>query len=72
METNRGTITYISRKKGFGFIQLDDSEETVFFHADGCVAPPDFAEYKEGHICEFCLINDRQGRGKRAIGLVIR
>lgn len=72
METNCGTVTYISRSKGFGFIKLDDSEETVFFHAGACVSPPDFEEYREGHTVEFCLIDDRQGRSQRAIGLVIR
>jgi cold shock CspA family protein len=72
METFTGTILYISRKRGFGFIRLDDSEETVFFHAGACVAPPDFADYREGHTVEFCLIDDRQGRSQRAIGLVIR
>ena len=72
MGTYTGTITYISRSRGFGFIRLDDSEETVFFHAGACVAPPDFADYREGHTVEFCLIDDRQGRNKRAIGLVVR
>jgi cold shock CspA family protein len=72
METYTGTITYISRSKGFGFIRLDDSEETVFFHAGGCVSPPDFAEYREGHTVEFCLIDDKHGRSRRAIGVVIR
>jgi len=72
METYTGTITYISRSKGFGFIRLDDSEETVFFHAGGCVCPASFDEYREGHVVEFLLTNDRRGRGKRAIGLVIR
>lgn len=72
METYKGTITYIARNRGFGFIRLDDSEETVFFHAGACVSPPDFTEYREGHTVEFCLIDDRQNRSKRAIGLVIR
>jgi len=72
METYRGTIIYIARKRGFGFIRLDDSEETVFFHAGGCVCPASFDDYREGHVVEFLLTNDRRGRGKRAIGLVIR
>lgn len=72
METFSGTVIYISRSRGFGFIRLDDSEETVFFHAGACVAPPDFADYREGHTVEFCLIDDRQGRSQRALGVVIR
>jgi len=72
METKSGIIISLVRKKGFGFIKLDDSEETVFFHAGACVSPPDFEEYREGHTVEFCLIDDRQGRSQRAICLVIR
>lgn len=72
METYKGMITYISVKRGFGFICLDGSEETVFFHAGGCVSPPDFTEYREGQTVEFIITDDKKGRSKRAIGLVIR
>ena len=73
MGTNTGTILYISRKRGFGFIRLETGEE-VFFNAAGCVSPPDFADYREGHTVEFFLVDDKhkRGSGKRAIGLVIR
>ncbi len=73
METYSGIIQYISRQRGFGFIKLETGEE-VFFNAAGCVSPPDFAEYREGHTIEFFLTDDKhkRGSGKRAIGLVIR
>ena len=30
-----GTIKFFNRKKGFGFIIVDDSQKEIFFHATG-------------------------------------
>lgn len=30
-----GVIKFFNRKKGFGFIIVDDSEEQIYFHATG-------------------------------------
>ncbi len=32
-----GTIKFFNRRKGFGFIKYDDSEQEIFVHATGMV-----------------------------------
>ena len=52
-----GNITRIVRDRGFGFIQVSDSKEEVFFHSSS-VDQPTFDELKEGQKVEFDLEPD--------------
>ena len=52
-----GNITRIVRDRGFGFIQVSDSKEEVFFHSSS-VDQPTFDELKEGQEVEFDLEPD--------------
>ncbi len=52
-----GNITRIVRDRGFGFIQVSDSKEEVFFHSSS-VDQPTFDELKEGQTVEFDLEPD--------------
>lgn len=67
METQKGIITSIVSKKGYGFITQDNGER-IFFHAIG-VCDPQYEDLREGQPVEFML--KESPKGKLAIGVVV-
>jgi CspA family cold shock protein len=62
-----GTIKRLVRDRGFGFIQVSDTTEEVFFHRSAADSPT-FDELKEGQQVEFETEPDpRQPQRSRAI-----
>ena len=61
-----GTITWLVRDRGFGFIQVEGRTEEVFFHTSS-VEQPTFDELNEGQKVEFEVEPDpRQPQRSRA------
>lgn len=54
-----GVIKFFNRKKGFGFIIVDDAEEQVYFHATG--VGRDKRILKQGDRVTFEMIETEKG-----------
>ncbi|MFM7078976.1 MAG: cold-shock protein [Bacteroidota bacterium] len=60
-----GTIKFFNRKKGFGFIIVDESQKEIFFHATGVA---DKNSIKENDRVSF---EEKEGdRGIAAVNVV--
>lgn len=71
METKQGIITGIIKKSGYGYIQPDESQEKVFFHASG-VCSPNFSDLREGMPVNYFLVDyvSKGEKREKAIGVV--
>ncbi len=69
METQKGIVVHICTKQGYGFIQLKDSNEQIFFHAVGCI-DPEFEDLREGMEVEYLVTTSHRTGKPRAIGVV--
>lgn len=71
METKQGIITGLIKKGGYGYIQPDNSQDKIFFHATG-VCSPNFNDLREGMPVNYFLIEYETKGEKRnkAIGVV--
>ncbi len=54
METQSGTVVCVFVDRGYGFIRLENGKD-AYFHAAGCVSPPDIKSLKEGTEVNFTL-----------------
>ena len=52
-----GTIAFFHSRKGYGFIETEDSEEDVFVHMDDVEGP----DLEEGEEVEFDIENAPKG-----------
>lgn len=66
-EVNTGIIKSMRADKGFGFIEQDESEEDIFFHATG-VLYSDFKDLREGQKVEYFRVSIP--KGIKAIGVI--
>lgn len=71
MQTCTGIIVRIIRKKKYGFIRPDGSETELFFHLAGLIEPRDFDSLREGQPVSYFIVDGKDGRGQRAIGVVV-
>ena len=55
-----GTVAFFHDRKGYGFIETDDSDEDVFFHMDDVEGP----DLEEGEEVEFDI--EAAEKGPRA------
>ncbi len=51
-----GTVSFFNEDKGFGFIRIKDSKESVFVHAKNLIDP-----IKEGNLVNFEIENGPKG-----------
>ena len=61
----KGTIKRIMHDRNFGFIQADDEEKDIFFHASGVAG--EFGDLREGDAVEFDV--EDTDRGQQAVNL---
>lgn len=59
----QGTVTFFHDKKGYGFIESDDSDEDVFFHMEDVGGP----DLQEGQEVEFEI--EQADKGPRAVNV---
>ena len=52
-----GTVDFFHDRKGYGFIESDDSDDDVFFHMDDVTGP----DLNEGDEVEFDLESSPKG-----------
>jgi len=55
-----GTVAFFHDRKGYGFIETEDSDEDVFFHMDDVEGP----DLEEGEEVEFDI--EQADKGPRA------
>jgi CspA family cold shock protein len=55
-----GTVAFFNERKGYGFIESDESEEDVFFHMEDVGGP----DLEEGQEVEFEI--EQADKGPRA------
>ena len=55
-----GTVAFFNERKGYGFIESDESEEDVFFHMEDVGGP----DLEEGQEVEFDI--EEADKGPRA------
>ena len=55
-----GTVAFFHDRKGYGFIESEDSDEDVFFHMDDVEGP----DLEEGEEVEFDI--EQADKGPRA------
>jgi CspA family cold shock protein len=60
MSTLKGTVRWFNGKKGFGFIEREDKEKDVFFHASA-VKAAGMRYLNEGDKLEFTLEDGPKG-----------
>ena len=58
-----GTVAFFNERKGYGFIESDESEEDVFFHMEDVGGP----DLEEGQEVEFEI--EQADKGPRATNL---
>ena len=58
-----GTVAFFHDRKGYGFIETDDSDEDVFFHMEDVGGP----DLEEGQEVEFDI--EKADKGPRAVNL---
>jgi len=58
-----GTVAFFHDRKGYGFIETDDSDEDVFFHMEDVGGP----DLEEGAEVEFDI--EQADKGPRAVNL---
>ncbi|MFB6109480.1 MAG: cold-shock protein [Halodesulfurarchaeum sp.] len=58
-----GTVAFFNERKGYGFIESDESEEDVFFHMEDVGGP----DLEEGQEVEFEI--EQADKGPRAKNL---
>ncbi|MFB6086450.1 MAG: cold-shock protein [Halodesulfurarchaeum sp.] len=58
-----GTVAFFNERKGYGFIESDESEEDVFFHMEDVGGP----DLEEGQEVEFDI--EQADKGPRATNL---
>ena len=58
-----GTVAFFHDRKGYGFIETEDSDEDVFFHMDDVEGP----DLEEGEEVEFDI--EQADKGPRAVNL---
>ncbi len=61
----KGTVKRIMYDRNFGFIQAEDEEKDIFFHASGVTG--DFGNLREGDDVEFEV--EDTDRGQQAVNL---
>lgn len=61
METQTGRIIKVN-SKGYGFIELDEGHNNIFFHASGVEKPTAFDDLREGDRVVFCVIDNERGQ----------
>ena len=59
----RGTVAFFHERKGYGFIETDDSDDDIFFHMEDVGGP----DLEEGQEVEFEI--EQAEQGPRATGL---
>jgi len=59
-----GTVAFFHDRKGYGFIETDDSDDDVFVHMDDVSGP----DLEEGESVEFEI--DNAPKGPRATNVV--
>lgn len=55
----RGTITYLNRRKGFGFVCSPEGEYIVLYHQ--ALAPGQFQTLAEHQVIEFTCVEGARG-----------
>ncbi|MFB6153579.1 MAG: cold-shock protein [Halodesulfurarchaeum sp.] len=58
-----GTVAFFNERKGYGFIETEDSDEDVFFHMEDVGGP----DLEEGQEVEFEI--EQADKGPRAKNL---
>ncbi len=58
-----GTVAFFHDRKGYGFIETDDSDDDVFFHMEDVGGP----DLEEGQEVEFDI--EQADQGPRAVNL---
>ncbi len=56
----RGKVKWFNEKKGYGFIQMEDSQEDVFAHYTN-IQGEGFKTLVEGQVVEFEVMQDAKG-----------
>lgn len=64
----RGTVKWYSRKKGYGFITMEDGTD-IFVHYSGIVSEKKFKSIAEGQTVEFEITDGE--KGKQAINVTV-
>jgi len=67
-QTMRGKIKRIT-DKGFGFIETEESDKDIFFHARGLAKGVFFNQLEEGDEVEFTL--EENEKGLNAINVLV-
>ena len=52
-----GTVSFFHDRKGYGFIETDDSDDDVFFHMEDVGGP----DLEEGEEVEFEITSGQKG-----------
>ena len=58
-----GTVAFFHDRKGYGFIETDETDEDVFFHMEDVGGP----DLEEGQDVEFDI--EQADKGPRAVSL---
>ncbi|PSP75319.1 cold-shock protein [Halobacteriales archaeon QS_1_68_20] len=58
-----GTVAFFHDRKGYGFIETDETDEDVFFHMEDVGGP----DLEEGQEVEFDI--EQADKGPRAVSL---
>ena len=62
-----GTIKFIEKDRGFGFIRGEDGENDMFFHF---TKSPDFHTISNGDTVQYKVEKSSKGKGFEGIGLI--
>ncbi|MBR0698111.1 cold-shock protein [Bradyrhizobium lablabi] len=65
-----GTVKFFNRERGYGFIKPDDGGRDVFVHI-AAVERAGLKDLAEGQRITFDLEPDKNGKGSKAVKLVI-